>query len=184
MPISNYLAPSAIAKPGVCTSSTRPASPYEGQVIYETDTDRVLVWNANAWVMPSAFPANVVYDTTNRTITGTSAWYTTSNTLSVTLGTGSTAMVIIGALSKQDNDTAGVGATFAVSGATTVSAATIGNSWQTYATVSGANGWANNNGTYIYNGLTAGSNTFTLNHYHYGTGTTTVGYRMLAVVPL
>lgn len=35
--------------PGVCTSSSRPASPYEGQMIYETDTDKVLVWNGSAW---------------------------------------------------------------------------------------------------------------------------------------
>jgi hypothetical protein len=34
---------------GVCTSTTRPTAPYEGQVIYETDTDRVLVWNGSAW---------------------------------------------------------------------------------------------------------------------------------------
>ena len=34
---------------GVCTSSTRPTAPYEGQMIYETDTDRVLVWNGSAW---------------------------------------------------------------------------------------------------------------------------------------
>lgn len=34
---------------GVCTSTTRPVSPYEGQSIYETDTDRVLVWNGSAW---------------------------------------------------------------------------------------------------------------------------------------
>ena len=36
-------------RPGVCTSSTRPSAPYEGQMIYETDTDRVLVWNGSAW---------------------------------------------------------------------------------------------------------------------------------------
>ena len=36
--------------PGVCTSTTRPTAPYEGQLIYETDTDRVLVWNNSAWV--------------------------------------------------------------------------------------------------------------------------------------
>jgi len=39
-------------KPGVCTSSTRPASPYEGQVIYETDTDKLLIWNGSAWYPP------------------------------------------------------------------------------------------------------------------------------------
>ena len=53
MPITNYIANSRISQAGVCTSSTRPASPYEGQVIYETDTDRVLVWNNSAWVDPS-----------------------------------------------------------------------------------------------------------------------------------
>jgi hypothetical protein len=37
----------------VCTSGTRPASPAEGQTIYETDTDRQLVWNGSAWVAPS-----------------------------------------------------------------------------------------------------------------------------------
>ena len=58
MGLSNYLPSSRIAQPGVCTSSTRPASPYEGQVIYETDTDRVLVWNASAWVAPNSTTAN------------------------------------------------------------------------------------------------------------------------------
>jgi hypothetical protein len=40
-------------RPGICTSTTRPTTPYEGQVIYETDTDRVLVWDNAAWVDPS-----------------------------------------------------------------------------------------------------------------------------------
>ena len=43
---------------GVVTSSTRPTSPYEGQVIYETDTNRVLVWDASAWVAPNSTTAN------------------------------------------------------------------------------------------------------------------------------
>jgi hypothetical protein len=38
-------------RPGICTSSTRPTTPYEGQVIYETDTNRVLVYDSAAWVM-------------------------------------------------------------------------------------------------------------------------------------
>lgn len=50
MGLSSQLAPSAIAKPGVCTSTTRPASPYEGQVIYQSDTDTVLFWDGAAWV--------------------------------------------------------------------------------------------------------------------------------------
>lgn len=36
-------------KPGVCTSTTRPASPYDGQMIYETDTNLVRIWNGSAW---------------------------------------------------------------------------------------------------------------------------------------
>jgi hypothetical protein len=33
----------------VCLSTTRPASPYTGQTIYETDTDRPMVWDGAAW---------------------------------------------------------------------------------------------------------------------------------------
>lgn len=49
MGLSNYIPSSRLAQPGVCTSTTRPASPFEGQVIYETDTDKVLVYNGSAW---------------------------------------------------------------------------------------------------------------------------------------
>lgn len=50
MPFSSVLGASSVIKPGVCTSTTRPAVPYEGQLIYETDTDRVASWNGSAWV--------------------------------------------------------------------------------------------------------------------------------------
>jgi hypothetical protein len=43
---------------GVCTSTTRPASPYDGQVIYETDTDRAMVYNGTGWVVLSTGRAN------------------------------------------------------------------------------------------------------------------------------
>lgn len=45
-------------RPGVCTSSTRPTAPYEGQQIYETDTDRMYVWNGSAWVIPNQTTQN------------------------------------------------------------------------------------------------------------------------------
>lgn len=35
----------------VCTSSTRPGSPYTGQPIYETDTKLCYVWNGSAWAI-------------------------------------------------------------------------------------------------------------------------------------
>ena len=34
-----------------CTSTTRPTSPDEGMSIYETDTDRVLIWTGSAWLI-------------------------------------------------------------------------------------------------------------------------------------
>lgn len=49
MGISQQIGSSSLSKPGVCTSTTRPATPYEGQMIYETDTDKVLVYNGSAW---------------------------------------------------------------------------------------------------------------------------------------
>ena len=58
MGISQQIGASSLNKPGVCTSSTRPATPYEGQMIYETDTDKVLVWDGSAWLLspPTASP--------------------------------------------------------------------------------------------------------------------------------
>jgi len=53
MPLSSVLGAQSITKPGVCTSATRPSSPFDGQVIYETDTDRTLVWNNSVWVAVS-----------------------------------------------------------------------------------------------------------------------------------
>lgn len=40
-------------RPGVCTSATRPAVPYNGQSIYETDTGRVMFHNGTGWVVLS-----------------------------------------------------------------------------------------------------------------------------------
>ena len=52
-------------KPGVCTSSTRPASPYEGQTIYETDTDVLSIWNGSAWKTVSS-TKGATFDSTGR----------------------------------------------------------------------------------------------------------------------
>ena len=62
-------------RPGVCTSTTRPTAPYEGQMIYETDTDMVAIWNGSAWRYISATtPTNgtVLQITTGTTTTQTS----------------------------------------------------------------------------------------------------------------
>jgi len=47
-------------RPGVCLSTNRPATPYDGMVIYETDTDKALVYNGTGWVFLSTSRANPV----------------------------------------------------------------------------------------------------------------------------
>ena len=46
MPISNL---GNGLRTGVCTSTNRPTTPYEGQVIYETDTDLSYIYNGSSW---------------------------------------------------------------------------------------------------------------------------------------
>ena len=38
-----------MAKLDLITSSTRPASPAAGKVYFETDTNKVIIWNGSAW---------------------------------------------------------------------------------------------------------------------------------------
>jgi hypothetical protein len=68
MPLSSVVGAQSIIKPGVCTSSTRPAVPFEGQMIYETDTDKVLVWNGTAWYPNWNTAWGIVAKTTGTTV--------------------------------------------------------------------------------------------------------------------
>ena len=55
MGITQNIGASSLIKPGVIDSAAaRPASPYEGQVIFQKDTDQLLVWNGTAWVIPNS----------------------------------------------------------------------------------------------------------------------------------
>lgn len=78
-------------KTGVCTSTTRPSGPYEGQMIYETDTDMVAIWNGTAWRYVSATTATsgtvlqVVTGTTSTSLnSSTSTFATTGLTATIT----------------------------------------------------------------------------------------------------
>lgn len=68
-------------RPGVVTSTTRPTNPYEGQVIYETDTDKVLVWNNSAWLFLSTPQATEIgaWQAWIPTFTSTAGAITTSS---------------------------------------------------------------------------------------------------------
>ena len=82
MPLSTVLGAQSLIKPGVCTSSTRPASPYDGQMIYETDTDKTLVWNGTAWVNPNAMNSAVWLNTQNGYGSSSTAIYRYTNVVS------------------------------------------------------------------------------------------------------
>jgi hypothetical protein len=58
----------------VCTSSTRPTSPSEGMMIYETDTDKHLVYDGSAWqwLLSSKRVGCTVRQTTAQSITSNS----------------------------------------------------------------------------------------------------------------
>lgn len=58
-----------------CTSGSRPASPYTGQTIYETDTGKTLIWHGSGWIVYNAkdsgwrFSSNPAQSVTSGTIT-------------------------------------------------------------------------------------------------------------------
>ena len=42
-------------KPGVVdNTASRPSAPFEGQMIFQKDTDQLLIWNGTAWVIPNS----------------------------------------------------------------------------------------------------------------------------------
>jgi hypothetical protein len=91
MPFSSVLGASSVIKPGVCTSATRPSVPYGGQLIYETDSNRLLVWDGLAWKTlaysgyTSGSVLQVVSTTKTDTQTLTTATYTDITGLSVSI---------------------------------------------------------------------------------------------------
>jgi hypothetical protein len=172
-------------KSGVCTSTTRPASPYEGQVIYETDTDLLKSYNGSSWVTMGPASAPVVDALSSATVatsqTTTSGTYTDLTTAgpSVTVTTTTKALVILTAYL-----TGSVGAeeyfmSFAVSGATTISAA---DTKALRVDISTANEGTQMSAVYPVT-ITAGSNTFTAKYRRGGpAGTLTASDRSITVV--
>jgi hypothetical protein len=96
MGITQQIGASSIIKPGVCTSSTRPASPYEGQMIYETDTDKVLLWDGSTWTPSTGVLPNIVESTTTNSLTTTSTSFTaTPLTVTITKSHATSAILVI-----------------------------------------------------------------------------------------
>ena len=71
----------------VCTSTTRPASPDEGTMIYESDTDKVYVWTGAAWSQVRLTTDSVA----GSLLTGTVAGSLLTGTVATSLLTGTVA---------------------------------------------------------------------------------------------
>lgn len=165
MGFSSIIGASSVIRPGVCTSTTRPSSPYDGQVIYETDTDLLKSWNGSSWVtmgptdtsslqsIINIASANVA---TSQTCTS-GAYQTLSASEALTITTGTSALVGIGCMWTRPSPESTFYMSFRVDGATTRNPVTEeGIVGYTYSL-------SNTTLTRVVRitGLTAGSNTFT-----------------------
>lgn len=99
MAISNL---SSGLRSGVCTSTTRPTTPFEGQMIYETDTDMVALWNGSSWryiaatTPTSGTVLQVVYgSTTTSTQNNTSTYADTTLTATITPKSSSSKVLVM-----------------------------------------------------------------------------------------
>ena len=95
MPLSTVLGAQSLIKPGVCTTATRPASPYTGQMIYDTTVSQTLVWNGTAWIGTGRI-AQVVSTNLTSTFSTAATSYTDITGLSVSITpTTSTSKVLV-----------------------------------------------------------------------------------------
>lgn len=62
----NFDKTDAAAGAFVCTSTTRPSTPYSGQIIYETDTSRSLIWNSAMSTWLTLVPGSTVCTSSSR----------------------------------------------------------------------------------------------------------------------
>ena len=173
MAISNL---SSGLRPGVCTSTTRPTTPYEGQQIYETDTNEILIYNGSDWVCLTPKNSEVL---TLQTTTSTSYTDLTTSGPSVNIQTGAKALVTIDVTADSSTGTLGQYlsiASVAVSGATTISAS------DDYRVVNRAgSALVSVSRTILFSSLTGGVNTFTLK-YRVDGGTGRFMHRNITVV--
>jgi hypothetical protein len=77
-------------KPGVCTSSTLPASPFDGQVIFETNTENLKAYNGSAWVTQNGLQLikSQTIGTTVASVTVTDAFSATYDNYFITVNSG------------------------------------------------------------------------------------------------
>ena len=106
-------------KPGVCTSSNRPANPFDGMMIYETDTNLVRIWNGSAWKTLAYSDATSGAVLQIVSATKTNAFSTTSTTfvditdlsVSITPTSTSNKILVVASVSGIGTDVSNAGST-------------------------------------------------------------------------
>jgi hypothetical protein len=84
MGIASYSGASSVIKPGVVTSSTRPSSPFVGQLIYDTTVSQTLAWNGSAWIVQTGGGLTPVIPTSVTVTGGTGTFSTSTGTVTAT----------------------------------------------------------------------------------------------------
>ena len=139
----------------ICTSSTRPASPFAGQQIYETNTSKSLIYSGSVWQPP--------WNTAWGSVAAPATWAGNSITSTSTADTTLASVTFVAVAGRRYRtswifDTycgAGYGVTARVKNGATLIAVVA------YAT-GGANQNLNLDGGYVISGLSAGSCTINL----------------------
>jgi len=157
MAISSALGTGSLT-PGVCTSSTRPTAPFEGQMIFETDTNRLIIYNGSHWI--EFMPKSAVNTDISPSVSGS---YTNA-TASVSINTGTSAWVTLISQGLSTSSGSTTLMSFAVSGASTVGASDTNSISHIGASIVGKSR------ILLVTGLNAGLNTFTLASRASGTG--------------
>jgi len=107
MGIASFSGASSVIKPGVVTSSTRPSSPFVGQLIYDTTVATTLVWNGSAWIGAAGKVLQVVQATNSSTTTISTSTFTSINLSASITPISSTSKVLVlatvGAVLKNGN---------------------------------------------------------------------------------
>lgn len=70
----------------VATSSTRPSSPFEGQEVYETDTDLQRRWTGSAWVVSGSNGGSFLSASSTTTVSAASTLIYTQASITLTPG--------------------------------------------------------------------------------------------------
>jgi len=120
MGITQQIGASSLIKPGVIdNTAARPASPFEGQMVYEKDTDMIAIWNGTAWRYIAAATATsgsvlqvVSASTTTSTLINTGSYVDVTNLNATITPKSTSSKILISCTVQAYVNGASTGATF------------------------------------------------------------------------